>query len=143
MKFLKKKITFVLIYLFITILISPLRSLHSIGLILSSIIGFSIFYYLTIILINKYKSELTASQILLYGILGVVLINLPFHILYFKETSVNLLEFSIHVMGIVLGFGFTRFSSKKTKIIYTIVCFVLFILLSYYGNQFLIDTLLK
>lgn len=129
MKLINNYTKVIFIFILITLLISPIRGLDY-GLKLSSVIGSCIYFLLTLFMIKKYKNSIDPTIIMVLGLLGVSVVRLPFHIIYFNDTFVSMLEFIIHLSAIVMGYLFTYLKTDKIKIIYCIICFIVVVIVS-------------
>lgn len=114
--------------------VAPLMTIHT-WLDLSSIIGFSIYFALIIILINKFKHKIKPTTILLFAFLGASVRDLSMHILYFNATISSLLTSIVHLIALPLGYYYTKLGTVKTKIIYSVICFTVAIIMSSWGHD--------
>ncbi len=128
----KNKFLILLAYITLTIVLSPIRALGNIGVKLSSLIGFILFALVTVLLIKRYHGKVSAPGVLLLGLLGISLINLPFHVIYFRETVGTLLEYVIHLLAVVAGYYYTMIKKNNFRILFSIVCIVIVSVLSFY-----------
>lgn len=134
MKLLNKYAGFFLFFALVTLLLSPIRGFNH-GVKFSSMVGFLLFYLLTVVLIKKYTDKIPASKILLMGLLGISLINLPFHLIYFKATLWTTLEYIIHLSAVIAGYYHVKIKKSNHKIAYVIVSVIIALVLSFYVND--------
>ncbi len=139
----KNRFLILLGYTALTIVISPIRALGNIGIKLSSIIGFALFYLLTIVLIKRYGGKISAPSILFMGLLGISLVNLPFHVIYFNDTLGTLLEYIIHLSAVVAGFYYVMIKKLNYKIVYNVVCIIIVLVTSFYVNDLILKAILN
>ena len=99
------------LYFSLAILIFPIRTLGNIGVKLSSLVGFVLFYLLTIFLIRKYGRKISVRGVLGMGLLGISLPTLPFHIIHFHATLGTPLEYILHLSAVIAGYY--RFTMEK------------------------------
>lgn len=115
--------------LILSILVSPLRSgIVSLGSLsgfkLSSLVGFFIYFFSTAYLLKRNKKGLSNSCITISFTLGISLISLIIHILYFPKTEVSLLELFIYLFSIILGYVFYITKNKYFKISTLVFSFI-------------------
>lgn len=137
------KIVILLMYIVLTIVLSPLRALGNIGGKLSLLIGFTLFYLLTIVLIKRYAGKISASGILFMGLLGISVINLPFHVFYFNDTLGTLLEYCLHLSAVIAGYYYVMIKKSNYQILYNTVCIIIVLILSFYVDDLIIRTILN
>lgn len=92
-----------LLSLLLFFIVAPLRGFGG-GFPTSSLIGYIVYFILTIWCLNKFKDSLKISHILLALFIGHWLIELPLRILHFNSTLISLPDSVIHTLGIVCGF---------------------------------------
>ncbi|WP_298654064.1 hypothetical protein [uncultured Proteiniphilum sp.] len=137
----KKNILILLVYLALAIVISPIRALGNIGVKLASLIGFVLFYLLTTVLIKRYTGKISAPAILFMGLLGISLVNLPFHMIHFSETLGTLLEYIIHLSAVIAGYYYVMIKNLNYKIVYNVVWIVIVLIASFYVNDLIFKTI--
>lgn len=131
----KYKILIVVIYILLDMVLSPLRGISF----YLSAVAFAIFFVITIVLINKFNDKISANQFIIFALLGILLLNLPFTIIYFEDTMISMLDVILRILGVVAGYGFTKISGRSAKIIYTVICFAIAITASTYGTKLWIE----
>lgn len=104
------------------LIIAPLRggyvSIGSItGFSLSSIIGFIAFYFQTLFFLHKKDSIWTPISIAI----GLSFFTLPIHILSFESTLISLLEWFIHLIGVVAGYACYKLNRRSVKYIFSVL----------------------
>jgi thiol-disulfide isomerase/thioredoxin len=122
----------------LTFLISPLRMRQFTesfgGFPTSSLIGFVLFFYLTIFCVEKFK-DVKGKIILFALLLGLWIIQLPIRIIDFGPTLVTLLESISHTLGIVFGYFYLQNKKPLNFILLFIGCsFVTFVFFQGYDN---------
>ncbi len=137
------KISILLMYTVLTIVLSPLRALGNIGGKLSLLIGFALFYLLTIVLIKRYAGKISAPGILFMGLLGISLVDLPFHVFYFNDTLGTLLEYIIHLSAVVAGYYYVMIRKLNYKIVYNAVCIIIVLVTSFCVNDLMLKAILN
>ncbi|MCD7978795.1 MAG: hypothetical protein LUG51_17265 [Tannerellaceae bacterium] len=125
----------IFLFFLVAIVLMPLRGgyvriLTWTGLPLSSLVGFVIYYLILFFLLRKSYQQLSPEQILICGIIGVSILNLPLHIIYFYDTLVSLPEYIIHILGMGLGYIAYKLRNKYAQILFTIFTLLLGYLLS-------------
>lgn len=137
------KIVILLMYTVLTIVLSPLRALGNIGGKLSLLIGFALFYLFTIVLIKRYAGKISASDILFMGLIGISVINLPFHVFYFNDTLGTLLEYCLHLSAVIAGYYYVMIKKSNYQILYNTACIIIVLILSFYVDDLIIRTILN
>jgi thiol-disulfide isomerase/thioredoxin len=89
-------------------IVVPFRSVDYGGFRVSSVVGFVVFFFLTIICLKKFSASLPIWQILTAIIVGHWIFELPGRILYFQASLISLPDSLFHTFGIFLGFLFWR-----------------------------------
>ncbi len=110
MKFLQIVAAFSL-SLFFMLLISPLRSSYGGGFPVSSLVGFTGYFYITLFLISKYGRTLSDWQIIISLFSGLWMLVLPIRVIDFYGTLGSLPDTLIHTLGIICGFFYLRLKS--------------------------------
>ena len=105
---------------FLTFLIMPLRGGYVIigsisGSQLSSIAGFILNVLLTFSFLKR-KTGKRPVYIVLCALLGASIVDLPLHIIEFKDTLCTLLEFIIRILGVISGYLLYKLTSVKSRI---------------------------
>lgn len=108
--------------LIIWMIISPLRggyvSIGSItGFCLSSIVGFIVFYFLTIFFLRKKDTIWIPVSIAA----GLSFFMLPIHLLNWESTLVSFLEWIIHLIGIIAGYTCYRLKKRYIAYIFSVL----------------------
>jgi thiol-disulfide isomerase/thioredoxin len=119
--------------LLISVIISPLRGGYvSVGRItgmeLSSIVGFIIYFALTVYFLIQAKQKLSSALILIAVIAGLSAITLPIHIIDFQSTLVSFLEYLIHLSAVLCGYLFYKsnlYFKIVTGFLSLIFCFLI------------------
>lgn len=104
------------------LIIAPLRGGYvSIGPItgfyLSSIVGFIIFYLLTIFFLRKKDTIWIPASIAI----GLSFFTLPIHVLLWESTLVSLLEYIIHLTAVIAGYICYRLKKQYIKYIFSLL----------------------
>ena len=88
--------------LFLMIGLSPLRSYINIQT--SSLVGFIVYFFLTLFFLRIFINKLLSWQIVVAMILGLWILILPLRIISFEETLISLPDSLLHTLGIICGF---------------------------------------
>ncbi len=131
------------LYFSLTILIGPIRALGNIGVKLSSLVGFVLYYLLTIFLIRKYGRKIPLRGVQWMGLLGISLPNLPFRIIHFHATLVTLLEYILHLSAVIAGYYYVRIENRNNKILFNSVCAIVVFIASFYVNDVIFELKFK
>lgn len=116
----KALIKIVITSLILSLLIAPLRGgyieIGSItGFKLSSIVGFIVYFPLTIYFLRK--SKLSNGLVLIGIFIGISFFTLPLSITNFSGTQASHLEYLIHISSIIFGWAFYTVNSKFYKVL--------------------------
>lgn len=95
-----------LLSLILVFLTAPLRSYVNFQT--SSLVGYILFFALTLFCINKYREKIPEYLILLALLLGLFILELPLRFSNFEQTLVSLPDFIIHFLGVVVGYIFMK-----------------------------------
>ncbi len=130
-----KKVAIVVAFALLSILISPLRMLHDLEINLCAFWGFVLSFVLVSVFIRKFADEVKPVAVLWLSLLGISLLTLPTHILFFKPTLGSLPDYVMSVMGVVAGFYYAKFKHPRIKFAYVIVCFIFILIMSTWVDQ--------
>jgi hypothetical protein len=129
----KRKISILGISLLISILVMPLRGImlcnNIPGVTLSSLLGFILYFFFSILCLKKYIKIFSSKNILIVILLGICIFQLPMRIIDFNETLISLPDFLLHILGILGGyFAFNRPFRTKCCVFSAglIVCLLMF-----------------
>ena len=86
----------------------------------SSFIGFSLYFFLTIFFLNKFRKDLSIQQSIFAIILGLCFFQLPPRILNFSSSLISLLDFILHFFGIICGYLYITFGQKVKYLVVTL-----------------------
>ncbi len=128
----KYKLLIIAIYIVLEIVTSFFRA---ISFQVSSAVTFTLYFVVTVVLICKFKDKISADLFVVFAVMGIMLFNLPFTVFYFEETMISRLDEIIRLLSVVAGYGFAKISGRNAKVIYTVICFVIGITTSIYGNK--------
>ncbi|HHV03222.1 MAG TPA: hypothetical protein GXX64_04830 [Bacteroidales bacterium] len=126
------KLLVFLAYVALTLLLTPIRAFGNVGVKVSSLLGFLLFSILTVVLIKRRDVKVSAPWVLLMGLLGISLINLPFHVIHFHETLGTLIEYIVHLLAVVAGYYYAMIKKTDCKIVFCIFCMAIVTVLSLY-----------
>lgn len=129
----KKRASIILLYLIVSILIAPIRSFGNTGVKISTIVGFVLYFSLTAIFIKRDLFKISPSILLAMGLIGISVINLPFHVIHFKATLGTLVEYIVHLGAVLAGYYYMRINKLSHRVIFSgisvsIVAFIVFCL---------------
>lgn len=115
--------------LILSVVISPLRSgfvslWELSGFKLSSIVGFVLYFFLTIYFLKSNQKKLSDSRIVISFLLGISLISLTIHIVSLPETLGSLLELLIQLSSVGFGWLVYRISNIYYKVPILVLSFV-------------------
>jgi thiol-disulfide isomerase/thioredoxin len=116
----KSFLKIIIISLILSLLIAPLRGGYiEIGTItgfkLSSIVGFVVYFHLTIYFLGKIR--LSNGLIIISVFIGISFFILPLYIISFSGAQASHLEYLIHISSIILGWIFYSVNSKLYKVL--------------------------
>ncbi|NLX66106.1 MAG: hypothetical protein GXZ19_04935 [Bacteroidales bacterium] len=131
------------LYFSLTILIGPIRALGNIGVKLSSLVGFVLFYLLTIFLIRKYGRKISLRGVLWMGLLGISLPTLPFRIIHFQAALGTLLEYILHLSAVIAGYYYVRVENRNNKILFNSMCAIVVSIASFYIDDLILKLIFK
>ena len=131
----KSKVLIFVVFILLDIVFSPLRAIQA--FVWSEILSFVVFFVATVWLISKFNNKVPAKQSFLIAFLAVFLFNFVFSVFTFPNTIGSIFNVVLRLLGIVAGYGFVCMSDSRRKVIYTIVCFVVAFLVSFFGNKLL------
>lgn len=89
----------------LTLFLSPLRGFGSFQF--STLAGFTAYFVLTWLRLQKYKDRLASGQIVVAIILGACILDLPIRALSFTASLISFPDFIFHLLGIVFGLLFS------------------------------------
>lgn len=117
LKDLREKGIIISISLLLLFIIMPVRMIQPTGtfnpIVLSSLLGFVLYYISTFILCKRYQLTIKPIIILCLMILGLSILQLPIRIINFRDTFVTFPDFIISLLGIFLGYiSFVRLKLK-------------------------------
>ena len=115
----------------------------NIGVKLSSLVGFVLFYLLTIFLIRKYGRKISLRGVLWMGLLGISLPTLPFRIIHFQAALGTLLEYILHLSAVIAGYYYVRIENRNNKILFNSVCAIVVFIASFYVNDVIFELKFK
>lgn len=98
------------------LLISPLRS-NLFGIEYSSMIGFIIFFYITLYCLEKFKLRLSIRQIIIALVVGLWIVQLPIRVVNFESTLSSLPDVLIQTLGIVCGYFYRRLRNPSNILV--------------------------
>ena len=75
---------------------------------ISSLVGFLLYFALTVFFVRKLRSNAPDYMILLAIMLGLCIIEVPIRIFSWNQTLVSLPDFIDHFLGVMLGFMFIK-----------------------------------
>ncbi len=119
----------------LTLLISPIRGFGSVQL--SSLVGFILYFVLTVFFLTRSSKMLLPLQILAAMLLGIFIFQLPIRSYYFIDSLRTFPEFILHLLGIISGFLFiTRHRLQKWLPLCFSVAIIFLMLLKGYNLWF-------
>lgn len=139
----KATIKIILIYLVTSILLSPIRSFGKIGITISTIVGFAVYFLLTTIFIKKGLFKASPIIVLVAGLIGMSITNLPFHIIHFRDTIFVFVEYIVHFGAVIAGFYYMRIEKPNNRIIFTIICAIIVLVATFYVNDLVVSAVRK
>lgn len=104
------------------------------GIPLSSLVGFVVNFVVMQLLLIKLRDKNRSGIILLGAVVGVLLLSLPLHIMYFEPTLGTLLDTMIRLLAVVLAFVCCRFKVPVNAVL-SVLALALGFYLSIYGNE--------
>ncbi|WP_029904858.1 TlpA disulfide reductase family protein [Prevotella sp. 10(H)] len=124
----------------IFLIISPLRGGYIeigeiTGFLLSSIVGFVVYYSFTYYITYKYNEKIKPAKILGAILLGVSIVTVPMHAADFEPRLISLPEYFIHLLGILLGFSCFYIKKIYFKITLTVLSLLVAAWLSIPGYE--------
>ncbi|NDW19085.1 TlpA family protein disulfide reductase [Dysgonomonas sp. 216] len=127
------------IFLALGLIVSPLRGGYLLigdltPLNMSSLVGYFLYFFVTYIFLQKYTKKRKALHIFIAMLVGVSFFDIPVRIIDFKGTYLTLLDYLIHLFGIISGY-IAFISTKKNRYFIIPTCFICGILLSIIGNN--------
>lgn len=93
---------------FIEVLLAPIRSW--INFQTSTLLGFLLYFFFTLFCLKRLSTKTSSYLIFFYILLGILLIQLPTRLPKFNTTFISLPDFIIHLLGIIIGFFYFKFS---------------------------------
>ena len=132
--------------LVLSIVISPLRSgfVNIFGLTgfpLSAIVGFLIYFFITIYFLKKYQKKLSNSRVVLSFALGISLISFTIHIFSYPYTLVSLLETLIQLSSVFFAWLVYRIKNRYYQIPTLVLSFAFCFVLSTTGYELWLNKL--
>lgn len=124
--------------LFLNISLSLVRGFA--GFTYGSLVGYVLFFLLTVFCLNKFKSNIAVWQILAGLFLGLCVIQVPLRVPNFSDSLISLPEFILHLLGIVFGFLYLYFK-RPANIIISIVGFIIAVFMFFQGYSLWINKL--
>jgi len=118
----KKVVVILLSSLILFLILSPIRIY--LGSPAFSLIGFVLFFFLTVLFIKKYKTFLPVWVILAAIILGQLIPELPMRVTAFEETLTSLPGSLIHTLGIICGFLYWRLKPPFNILVASLGCLI-------------------
>lgn len=132
--------------LVLSIVISPLRSgfVNIFGLTgfpLSAIVGFLIYFFMTIYFLKKHQKKLSNSRVVLSFALGISLISLTIDIYHFPYTLASLLETLIQLSSVFFAWLVYRIKNRYYQIPTLVLSFALCFVSSTTGYELWLNKL--
>lgn len=115
----------IIIFSFLTFMaIVPLRHYDLGGFRGSSLVGFIVFFYLTMFCFKKFGQKLTVWQILTALLIGRWFLELPLRITRFESSLISLPESLLHTLGIICGFLYWRLKKPANVLTVFVGCLI-------------------
>lgn len=108
---------------------------------LSCTIGCIVYFVFTVFCLKRYSVRLKASYILCAILLGYLALNLPFRVLYFKDTLISLPDVACRLLGIITGFAFYCTHRRLLRWAMPGVTLAMCLFMSFGGHMMWIDEL--
>jgi thiol-disulfide isomerase/thioredoxin len=116
---------FIIIFSCLTnIAIAPLRLYDLGGFRGSSLVGFIVFFYLTIFCFKKFGQKLTVWQLLIALMIGRWFLDLPLRITRFESSLISLPELLLHTLGIICGFFYWQLKKPANVLTVFVGCLI-------------------
>ncbi len=134
-----KRIAIIIIAsMILSAMVSPLRGgyislLGLEGIFLSSFVNFILYGVLTFLVITKMRDKVSSFKVMIAMLLGVSILIIPVHIIYFYETLDSLGGLITDMLGILVGYGVYKVNSKYGKIVLTGVSLAFIFWFAYIG----------
>ena len=103
------------------------------GVTIAALIKPLVLFGLTTYFIKRYKATVKPIQIGCAALIGAIIIELPLHIIHFRDTLVSLPDMIISALAILAAWYCARSSSKSTKTIVVVALLALIIYFAFWG----------
>jgi len=142
----KKYVLPFLISLIIYLLVIPLRGeyvtiLGLMGFPLSLLVGSMFFYILTLLWLNKHSCKISSNGILFAIIMGIIILEVPFRIMFFKSSLVSLPDILFKVFAVFIAYSVFKIRHIFYKTVVSVLFFSLCFWFSYSGYYYWIHKL--
>ena len=116
--------------LVLSVVISPLRGYA--GLTISSLTGFTIYFFFTLYSFSIWRKKLSSILILIAIVLGFFILWAPIRSHFFTVPLISFPDLVLHFLGIMFGFAFTKLHSPQ-KWLTTVLGFSLALFMFFKG----------
>jgi thiol-disulfide isomerase/thioredoxin len=107
----------IFISLMIFLVVMPIRAIYPTETFnpiwLSSLLSFVAYYFATYFLCKRYQLSVKPKKVLFLILLGLLILQVPFRIIDFKDTLISFPDFLISLLGILSGY--ISFIKRKSK----------------------------
>lgn len=115
--------------------------LNLVGFPLSSLVGFLLYGFLTVICLYKFRVKLPPKYILLAIWMGVGLLETIYRCYSFKSSIISIPSSLLWWLGILCGYLYWKVSRSWLKVIVVLLPFLFTLWMSYYGYSMWIHKL--